>query len=212
MTTPTQVIDVSSKAGKNFVKNIQTLKSELKIDKSGDNVCQMKTLTPEQILDNPFLTDFMNGSDVFKHLEVKNVIIGNYGRKRGWTYKPYGYEKNKPSNEVLGYFRFFIHLGSPEIYYLDDSQHKDRMYPMTDGQGFIISSVAAPETFVTVYSDPIRIIHNHKIQDIVPKIRPRDYSRTTLVYDLEYNIPDEEVEEEEKSNEEVEEKNIEEQN
>jgi len=187
MTTPTQVIDVSTKAGKNFVKNINTLKSELKIDKTGDKTCQVKTLTPEQISENAFLKDFMNGSDVFKHLEVKNVMIGNFGRKGGWTFKP---------NSGETHFRFFIHLGSPEVYYLDDRERKDRMFPMTDGQGFIISSVTAPETFVTIYSDPIRIIHNHKIQDVVPKIRPRDYHRTTLVYDLEYNIPENELVEE----------------
>ena len=195
MTTPTQVIDISSEAGKNFVKNVNTLKRELNINKTGEKVCQIKSLTLEQIENNPFLKDFMNGSDVFKNLEIRNISIGNFGRKGGWTYKPI--QDN--------HFRFIIHFGPPEIYYLDDDKHKDKMYPMTDGQGFIISAITAPESYVSVYSDPIRIIHNPKIQAIIPKIRPRNYQRTTLVYDFHYNIPEEENDEIENIEKEVDE-------
>lgn len=205
MTTPTQVIDVASDAGKLFVKNVNSLKKELNINGTGEKIRQVKDLSPEQIKANPFLRDFMNGADVFDKLEIKNVSIGNFGRKGGYTHKP------NPGS----HFRFFVHLGPPEIYYLDDHTVKDKMIPLLDGQGFIVSSLTAPETIVVVYQEPIRIIHNSKIQALVPKIRPRNYSRTTLVYDLDYNITEEELQSDEEiretnNNEKIQETNNEE--
>jgi hypothetical protein len=184
MTTPTQVIDVTSDAGKNFVKNVEKLKQELKINGKGDKLRQQRELSEKQILDNSFLRDFMT-IDLFKNFEISKVAIGQFGRKGGYNYNPIS-ENN---------FRFFIHLGDPEVYYVSDETAKDRLVPLTNGQGFIVSSLSAPQTEVTVYSDPIRIIYDPNIQSKIPKIRPRNYSRTTLVYDLIYNISNELLEE-----------------
>jgi hypothetical protein len=184
MTTPTQVIDVTSDAGKNFVKNVEKLKRELKINGKGDKLRQHRELSDKQILDNGFLRDFMT-SDLFKNFEIQKVAIGQFGRKGGYHYNPIQHNN----------FRFFIHLGDPEVYYVSDETAKDRLVPLTNGQGFIVSSLSATQTEVTVYSDPIRIIHDSNIQSKIPKIRPRNYSRTTLVYDLLYDISDELLEE-----------------
>ena len=184
MMTPTQIIDVTSDAGKNFIKNVEKLKQELELNGKGEKLRQCRELSKEQIESNSFLKDFMT-SDLFKNFEIRNVSIGSFGRKGGYVYTPI----------TESYFRFFIHLGDPEVYYISDNIYTDKPIVLTNGQGFIIPSMSAEETEVIVYADPIRIIHDTKIQSQVPKIRPRNYSRTTLVYDMFYDIPEDLIEE-----------------
>lgn len=180
MNKPTQIIDINSDAGKNFLKNVEKLKEEMKLNGKGEKVRQHRELTEEQISQNSFLGDFMT-SDIFKHFEIKRISLGNFGRKAGYQYRPI--EENL--------FRFVVHLGDPEVYYISDDMVKDKPIPLVNGEGFIISSISAPQTEVLVYADPLRIIHDFKIQSQIPKIRPRNYSRTTLIYDVLYNIPEE---------------------
>ena len=190
---PAEVIDNKIEAGKKFLENVEKLKTELGLTNTGEFVKKIKHLSPEQIKDNLFLQDFM-GSDIYKHFTVKRIQIGTFGRKVGYSYEPIKEQ----------YFRFIIHLGDSEVYYVDSTQEKDKMMPMHDGYGFIVSSLLAPCTKVTVYPDPIRLIHDPKIQTQIPKIRPRKYSRTTLVYDLEMDI-EEMLKEIEENNKQIEE-------
>ena len=125
--TVENVIDENNEAGKNFLKNVEILKKELGLTTKGEKIKKIHHLTSEQIQGNLFLQDFMH-SDLYKDFNVKRIQIGIFGRKTGYTFDPI---KDQ-------YFRFVIHLGDPEIYYLDSDQEKDKMMPMKNGDGFII--------------------------------------------------------------------------
>jgi len=173
---------------KKFFRKLENLKKEIGmkiIDK--ENMKQIKFLTKEQIEKNPFLTSFLeqmktdkNLVELVNSLELKRVFIGDFGRKAGYVYRPI--KEN--------YFRFVIHIGSPEIYYKDSKIEKDKQIPMMNGVCLVISPYEATDVSLTVYPDPIRLVNNHKVQDLVPKIRPKDYKRTVLIYDFEYNLPE----------------------
>ena len=182
----TPMIDVESKAGKKFIRKLEELKKELGMKQiSRENMKQVYTLD-DNLKDHSFLTNFiehMKGKDkqltkMLNSLKLKRVFIGDFGRKCGYV--------NHHIHEY--YFRFVIHLGSPEIYYKDSHTEKDRPIPMLNGFGFVISPQESDSTEVTVYPDPIRLINNQKIQQLVPKIRPKDYTRTTLIYDFQFKI------------------------
>ena len=189
LTKPIQVIDVDNESGKEFIKKLEILKKELKINSVGEKVKQIRDLTEEQILNNPFLYEILT----FKNFEVKKIFIGNFGRKVGYKHL------SNPVNSEQSYFRFFIHLGDPEVYYLTDNTVKDKPIALLNGQGLIISSLSVNDTNLIVYSDPIRIIYDSEVQSQIPKIRPRNYSRTTIVYDVLYDLESalEEINEEE---------------
>ena len=172
---PTLVIDFETDAGKKFLKKLENLKKELKLTLNNDKQKKLKTLEGDQI--RPFFKKIMTHS-AFKELELKRVTIGNFGRRCGFTFRAI----------EEGFFRIFINIGDPEIYYLDNSEYQDKMLPLTNGYGFIIPSLSANSTSITVYEDPIRIINNLEIQKTIPKIRPRNYSRTTLIYDFYFNL------------------------
>lgn len=186
MDNVTQIIDVTTSDGKDFVQQLESLKKELGVNSKGEKIRQHVTLTPEQIEKNQFLTDFIS-SEMFKEfkIEVKGVFIGNYGRKVGWTYPPINQE----------YFRVFVHFGDNEAYYMNNSKMQNKICPLTSGKGIIVSPFLSQETSITVYSDPIRLIHDTKIQEMIPKIRPRNYSRTTLIYDLHFAMESEAADE-----------------
>ena len=191
MSVPAQIIDVNTDYGKKFISDLEKLKKTLKIDDKGEKARQHKELTPEQIKENSFLLDFMkNEKTIFKDFEIKRVYIGNFGRKSGYIYLPI--KEN--------YFRFFIHFGSNEAYYLNDDTVKDKIIPLAEGEGFIVASFSAPSSSVIVYQDPIRMFNDIKIREKIPKIRPRNYNRTTLIYDLYYDIPYDEIDQELKDN------------
>ena len=162
MSDPVPIIDLNTKSGKDFVKKLEKLKKYLGLNGTGDKTRQHKELTLEQINSNPFLLDILRDS-MFKEFELKRISIGNFGRKGGFQYHPL--EEN--------YFRVFLHIGNNEIYYLSDDKQKDKMIPLKSGDGFIIPSLTATEATVIVYQDPIRIIYDPRIQEQIPKIRPR---------------------------------------
>ena len=185
------IIDTSTSNGVGFVKKVHKLvanifpKPNINNNKQNntDQLRQFKELTPEQITENPFLKQFMHSKDkatkqLFQSLELKRVYVGNYGRKGGATY----------TGTQEQYFRIFLHLGSPEVYYLDTETVKEKPLALLDGNGFIISGTHYAQSSVVVYQDPIRL--DSSVRDKVPKIRPRDYSRITLIYDFEYHLPE----------------------
>ena len=147
-----------------------------------DTMKQIKHLTEEQITENSFLTDFLNKlnmKELTDCLELKSVLIADFGRKTGYTHKHIHND----------FFRFFIHLGSAELYYYDAGKDSKNI-PLLDGYGFVISPKDASSVDVTVYPDSIRLINDGKIQKIIPKIRPAQYKRTLLILDFQYNLPE----------------------
>lgn len=196
MTTAVPIIDLNSEDGKNFLSLLEKLKKTLNLNASGEKVRQHKELTNMQFEENPFLVSFMK-SDAFKHFQVKKVAVGNFGRKAGYNYGPI----------TDNLFRIFIHIGDNEVYYLSDENVKDKMIPLSHGEGFIVSGFSSGNTNVTVYPDPLRIIHNSQIQSKIPKIRPRNYSRTTLVYDVYFDVDPALLEENQKTEKQQDENN-----
>ena len=187
MITPTQFVNDETKSGKKFIKKVENLKSELGMKLKTEKTKCIKDLTPEQISGNSFLTDFMNNiknspdkelRQLYNNLELKNVTIQEFGRKAGYV--------NYPIRE--NYFRFIIHLGSPEIYYIDSDKVKNKQLPMMNGYGFMISPQEAPYIHFSVYSNTLRLIDDVKLHKIIPRIKPKDYKRTTLIYDFAFNF------------------------
>lgn len=174
------IIDPETDEGKNFIKKVTQLRDKLFTKKRNETTKNLRQLTEEEAKNNIFLLDILDSvSDHFKKLfdsmNVKGIHIGDYSRKAGWRYQPCKHP----------YFRIVLHFGPPEIYYIDSTDRKDYPIAVLNGEGLIIPSTSSQSTFITVYKDPIRIVYDQKVQDKVPKIRPRQYNRITLVYDFE---------------------------
>ena len=184
---PTLLINPDNK---NFFKKLENFKKELGMKEiSKENMKQVKTLKSEDVEGKKFLFTFINEMkntkdkqlvELLDCLEFKRLFIGDFGRKAGYVYRPI--EEN--------YFRFVIHIGSPEIYYQDSDKQKDIQIPMLNGYGLVISPQESTVTSLTVYPDPIRLVNDHRVQSLVSKIRPKDYKRTVLIYDFQYNLPE----------------------
>ena len=186
-----QLINVESKKGKKFIRNVERLRDEV-FSVEPKNILETtrlyKTLTQDQLTSNPFLLSFLNWTkntkdkellNMLDSLHLKSVSIGSFGRKGGYAHHPI----EEP------YFRFVVHIGSPEVYYIDSR----KPVAMLNGYGFFISPQHSHETSFTIYNEPIRLIHDPSVQELVPKIRPKDYKRIVLIYDYEF-IPKEEIE------------------
>ena len=187
MSLATPLIDLNNKK---FFKNLEKLKKELGMKEiSKENMKQVRNLEQKDLEDKQFLLGFLNQmkntkdkglKELLECLELKRVFIGDFGRKAGYTHRPI----EEP------YFRFVIHLGSPEIYYKDSNKEKNKQIPMLNGYGLVVSPQESQATSLTIYPDPIRLVNDHRVQEIVSKIRPKDYKRTVLIYDFEYNLPE----------------------
>jgi hypothetical protein len=185
-----QLINVDSKKGKKFIRNVERLRDEvfgMESKNANETTRLYKSLNQEQIENNPFLSTFLNWTkntkdkeliNMLDSLHLKSVSIGSFGRKAGYNHYPIA----EP------YFRFILHLGSPEAYYIDSR----KPVAMLNGYGFFISPSHSSETSFTIYNEPIRLIHDPTVQSLVPKIRPKDYKRTILIYDYEF-IPKDDV-------------------
>ena len=180
----TQLINVESKKGKKYVRNVERLRDEV-FNMDPKDVTEKtrlyKTLTEEQISANPFLSTFLNWTKNTKDkellkmidsLHLRSVSIGSFGRKGGYIHHPI----DEP------YFRFVVHIGTPEVYYIDSR----KPVAMLNGYGFFISPSHSHETSFTVFNEPIRLIHDPSVQSLIPKIRPKDYKRIVLIYDYEF--------------------------
>ena len=197
MVTGTQFINLETDLGKEFLQKVQVLKSQLGMKLKTEKTKVVKKLTSEQMEENSFLLDFMhnvkNSPDeelrkLYESLELKSVSIGEFGRKAGYV--------NYPIKE--NYFRFVVHLGSAEIYFIDSNENRNKQIPMLNGFGFMISPQEATHTHFTVYSNPLRLMDDVKLHKIIPRIRPKNYERTTLIYDFAFNLPISEMVEDEK--------------
>ncbi len=181
------LIDPSTKKGKAFVRNVKRVRNETFNNADIKETTRLyKRLTEEQVKENPFLLTFLNSvkntndkelKSMLDCLELKSVTIGSFGRKAGYVHYPI----EEP------YFRFVLHLGSPEVYYIDSK----KPLAMLDGYGFVITPQFSHETSFTIYNEPIRMISDPSVQALIPKIRMKDYERTILIYEYEYIHPEE---------------------
>ena len=165
-------INLESEEGKEFVSKVTQLRNTLFPGEYTEKTRQFKKLTPEQIKENSFLLNF-NENDLFDRLVIKEISIGNYCRKGGCRYKP---NKKHP-------FRILLHIGDPEVYYLDSDDIKDESIPVLSGEAILIPDNS--KMYITVYPDPRRILYDQSKQAKISKLRPRKYNRITLLYDFE---------------------------
>ena len=179
-----QLIKTDTPAGKKYVNKINLLKKELGMNPViSETTKQIKYLSGDKLAEHPFLTNFLNPlkndkelNSLMNNLVLKKVCLADFGRKRGYVHREI------PEN----YFRFVVHLGSPELYYKDSSREQNVRIIMENGYGFIISPYESPDVSVIIYNDPIRLIKDSSVTERVSKIRPKDYTRTTLIFDFEY--------------------------
>ena len=178
-----QLINVNAKGGKKFLRQLNEMKIDLNMKPiTSENMRQTKSLKDEDLEKYPFLNTILNhiGKDkqlnkFLNSLKLKQVFIGDFGRKAGYDHRP----------TEQAYFRFVIHFGSPEVYY----KNERNPIPLLDGHCLLISPHESTSTTLTVFSN-----HINQHQTHVPKIRPKDYRRTTLIYDFEYNFAQDEGE------------------
>jgi hypothetical protein len=197
--TPVQIINTDSNRGKFFIQEIEKL---LNIGKNaqGDKLKIHKTFNENEIPDffgEILKTEEKELQEIYKDLKIKRVSLFTFGRKVGYVHKPLNIKdfeeskdkqnkKEEKQNNV--YFRFILHLGSPEAYYLTNSNYYEKPFALKNGYGFIVSPLQVENTSFTVYNNHIRLIDDPKVQSEITKIRPLDYKRTVLIYDLEFEI------------------------
>lgn len=160
-----QIVDITGDLGQKFLEN---LRKEYPVKKLSEKTKEVYLVTGEKL-------GFLNDIVTEKGVEIEKVEIGHYGRKTGWT------SQREENNENVRNFRLVIHFGNPEAYYYNDHVHA-----VMDGYGFILSHFAPSE--VSVSNNPIQVFNHQGIQSVVPKIRPRQYIRTTIVYYLKMSL------------------------
>lgn len=196
--TPTFMVDTETEEGKTYVDNVSKMLVELNmvpkvnIGKKGqdtDKFKSVKKLNENETKKYSFLQSFLDkfknddkNKELFKMLKLNSITVGRFNRKAGYVFHPM----------KEGGFRFIIHLGDNEVYYLN-SMEGTKMLPMMSGSGFILSPALSTGVSCTVYSDPIRILNDARYQQFISKIRMKNYQRTTLVFDYDLNIPDDYV-------------------
>ena len=196
MATPVLIIDTENGFGIEFKQRLMKLKKELfpKVKKNPDRTRQFYELAEDYVEENDWLLRILDNvsqqaRNVFDNLIIKRIFVGNYARKGGSVYQPISEE----------YFRIYLHLGDPEVYYFDNENYQDEPIVLSEGEGFILPSFISTDTTITVYPDPMRILNDPVLQAKITKLRPRNYNRTTLIYDFElsenfFKTDDEDVE------------------
>jgi hypothetical protein len=127
-----------------------------------------------------YLTDLAIKSvqDVLKQLpqgEIKwRGSVGIYGRKTGSIIKR--------EKDLL--YRIVINLGDIEIYHLDGDDFNGEPVVLPNGYALLCSPVMIDKIDIKVQKDPIRKAMDPKFIGMVPKIRGKDYLRSTIVLDL----------------------------
>ncbi len=116
--------------------------------------------------------------DVLKQLpqgEMKwRGSVGIYGRKTGSIIKR--------EKDLL--YRIVINLGDIEIYHLDGDDFNGEPVVLPNGYALLCSPVMIDRADIKVQKDPIRKSMDPKFIGMVPKIRGKDYLRSTIVLDL----------------------------
>lgn len=182
MANPIPIINVESDEGKEFIQKVKELRSELFSEPTHDTekYRYFEELSKRKRKKNKYLLSIMdNLSDqskkVFDALRIKRVFIGNFGRKGSSLYSSIEEE----------YFRIILHLGDPEVYYLDSHEYSSHPVVLKEGEGLIFPPFISTQTDVSVYKNPIRILNDPELQSKLPKIRPKKYDRINLIYDFE---------------------------
>ena len=127
-----------------------------------------------------FLTALAEKSvlDILKKLpggEMKwKGSVGIYGRKTGSMIK----------READVMYRLIINFGDVEVYSLDGDGFNGEPVALPNGYALLCSPVMIDKIDVRVQKEPIRKTLDKKLAGLVPKIRGKDYLRSTIVLDL----------------------------
>lgn len=125
----------------------------------------LKTLATETIL--KVVKELPEGE-----LKLKGSV-GVYGRKVGSVIKK--------SENIL--YRIIINIGSTEVYFLEADSGPDPLI-LIDGYALICSPAIIDKVNIKVMGNPIRKNLSPNIAHLIPKIRERDYMRSTIVIDM----------------------------
>lgn len=158
------LIDVNTKRGKKFVNRVEELRKSMKVEIS-EKTKFLKDVTGEMV-------GFPN---IDEDLILRKVSFGCFGRKAGYTLHP----------STSGYFRFILHLGSDEMYYLQNDTTQDEGIPMKSGKCIVLKPSQAEETLLVVYEDTKRGLYDTNVGVNMSRVRPLDYKRMLLIYDFE---------------------------
>lgn len=180
MAYPIRLFDFQSSEGRKsaepFLVDLDKTLGDLfgKLDPK-DNLRKFHTFTPE--LFPNYLKELGEKTlkEILKQLPEGKLnwkaSIGVYGRK--------DYSTIKSKRGLI--YRIIINIGDTEVYYFD--QRNDPI-ALPNGYALLVSPDLIDKTDIKVKSDPIRKILSTELQEIVPKIRPRQYMRCTIVLDL----------------------------
>lgn len=107
------------------------------------------------------------------------ATIGSYGRKVSTMIK----------RDPTVLYRLVINVGDVEVYQLDSEMFKEpAVLPNT--YALLCSPTMVASTDLKVQADPHRKNLSKDILSMVPRIRPRNYMRCTIVLDLPLELPD----------------------
>jgi hypothetical protein len=188
--TVVSIINLETSFGQQYLRSVEKLKTKLFPKFNTDEKLRLfKELTDDEISKHKFLTSFMREKadkemqKIYNSMHLKKVYLGTYGRRGGATYTP--------CQDTT--VRIILHFGDSELYYLDSDTARDEPHALLTGQGFMFNPYVSQNTSVTVYAEPIRLVYDSNLQSKVPKIRPRNYNRTTLILDFDFIFTEEEL-------------------
>lgn len=99
--------------------------------------------------------------------------LGIYGRKDHTTIKR--------DNNLI--YRMIINIGDSEVYYIDGEGFNEPVV-LPNCYTLLFSPIMIDKVDIKVKADPIRKNLSSKISQFVPKIKGRNYMRSTIVIDL----------------------------
>lgn len=164
---------------KNFgiVQPAENNKKFVRLTEVPDFLKRLGHKTLKDILDrDPKTKELVESKDTFSCWKAS---VGMYGRKVG--------SMIKRDSSVL--YRIVINVGDIEIYHLDSEMFKEpAVLPNT--YALLCSPNMVSTTDLKVQSDPHRKNLSKDILSLVPRLRPRNYMRCTIVLDLPVDLPD----------------------
>jgi len=183
MAYPIKLFDLASEEGKlvfnNFLQNFDNTTKDIfdKLDKKETQKLyhQWKVgEVPEYLIS----LGINSIQDILKRLPDGDMkwkgSVGIYGRKSGSLIK-------KEPNIL---YRIIIHLGDTEIYRLGGDDFNNEPIVLPNGYALLCSPVMIDRVDIKVQKEPIRKNLETKLIGLVPKIRSKEYLRSTIVLDL----------------------------
>lgn len=100
--------------------------------------------------------------------------VGLYGRKTGSVIKK--------ENDIV--YRMIINIGDTEIFYINGEGLKDEPVILPNGYALLCSPGMIDKVDIKVKREPHRKGLTNEMKELIPLIRARKYTRSTIVLDL----------------------------